>query len=239
MHDGDQIRRYSHIGTGNYHDKTARVYEDIGLLTADPEIGADLSDLFNFLTGYSKQVAYRKLLVSPITLRKRMIKLIRKEAKRDDGHIVMKMNSLVDGGMIRELYRASQAGTRIDLIVRGICCLRPGVEGLSENITVRGLVGRYLEHSRIYRFGTEDRGYEYLIGSADLMPRNLDRRVEVVGPIADPGHHERFNEILDVLFADDELAWELQPDGIWRKVETVEGINAHLRLQEMAIERTR
>ncbi|MDH5371418.1 MAG: polyphosphate kinase 1 [Acidimicrobiia bacterium] len=237
--DGDQIRRYSHIGTGNYHDKTARVYEDIGLLTADPEIGADLSDLFNFLTGYSKQVAYRKLLVSPITLRKRMIKLIRKEAKRDDGHIVMKMNSLVDGGMIRELYRASQAGTRIDLIVRGICCLRPGVEGLSENITVRGLVGRYLEHSRIYRFGTEDRGYEYLIGSADLMPRNLDRRVEVVGPIADPGHHERFNEILDVLFADDELAWELQPDGIWRKVETVEGINAHLRLQEMAIERTR
>ncbi len=237
--DGDEIRRYSHVGTGNYHNKTARVYEDIGLLTADPEIGADLSDLFNYLTGYSKQLDYRKLLVSPISLRKRMTKLIRREAKQEDGRIVMKMNSLVDGGMIRELYKASQAGTRIDLIVRGICCLLPGVEGLSDNITVRSLVGKYLEHSRIYRFGTRERGYDYLIGSADLMPRNLDRRVEVVGPITEPRHQDRLDEIFDVLFADDELAWELQPDGIWKKVETVHGSNAHLRLQEMAIERTR
>ena len=237
--DGDEIRRYSHVGTGNYHHKTARIYEDTGLLTADPDIGADLSDLFNFLTGYSKQVDYRKLLVSPITLRKRMVKYIRREAKRDDGHIVMKMNSLVDGGMIRELYKASQAGTRVDLIVRGICCLRPGVEGMSENITVRSLVGKYLEHSRIYRFGTKERGYDYLMGSADLMPRNLDRRVEVVSPVSDPGHHERLNEIFEILFADDELAWELQGDGAWSKVERVNGANSHLRLQELAIDRTR
>jgi polyphosphate kinase len=237
--DGDQIRRYSHVGTGNYHNKTARIYEDIGLLTVDPDIGADLSDLFNFLTGYSKQIDYRKLLVSPINLRKRMTKLIRREAKRDDGRIVMKMNSLVDGGMIRELYKASQAGAKIDLIVRGICCLRPGVEGLSENITVRSLVGRYLEHSRIYRFGTKERGYDYLIGSADLMPRNLDRRVEVVGPVSDPEHHERLDEVFDVLFEDDELAWVLQPDGIWHKVGSVEGNNSHLRLQQLAIDRTR
>ena len=237
--DGDQIRRYSHVGTGNYHNKTARIYEDIGLLTVDPDIGADLSDLFNFLTGYSKQVDYRKLLVSPINLRKRMTKLIRREAKRDDGRIVMKMNSLVDGGMIRELYKASQAGAKIDLIVRGICCLRPGVEGLSENITVRSLVGRYLEHSRIYRFGTKERGYDYLIGSADLMPRNLDRRVEVVGPVSDPEHHERLDEVFDILFEDDELAWVLQPDGIWHKVGSVEGNNSHLRLQQLAIDRTR
>ena len=237
--DGDQIRRYSHVGTGNYHNKTARIYEDIGLLTVDPDIGADLSDLFNFLTGYSKQIDYRKLLVSPINLRKRMTKLIRREAKRDDGRIVMKMNSLVDGGMIRELYKASQAGAKIDLIVRGICCLRPGVEGLSENITVRSLVGRYLEHSRIYRFGTKERGYDYLIGSADLMPRNLDRRVEVVGPVSDPEHHERLDEVFDILFEDDELAWVLQPDGIWHKVGSVEGNNSHLRLQQLAIDRTR
>ncbi len=237
--DGDEIRRYSHVGTGNYHNKTARVYEDIGLLTADPDIGADLSDLFNYLTGYSKQLDYRKLLVSPISLRKRMTKLIRREAKLEDGHIVMKMNSLVDGGMIRELYKASQAGTRVDLIVRGICCLRPGVEELSENITVRSLVGKYLEHSRIYRFGTKERGYDYLIGSADLMPRNLDRRVEVVGPITNPEHQDRLDEIFEVLFADDELSWELHPDGVWRKVESVHGNNAHLRLQDLAIERTR
>jgi len=237
--DGDEIRRYSHVGTGNYHNKTARIYEDVGLLTADPDIGADLSDLFNYLTGYSKQVEYRKLLVSPMTLRKRMVKLIRREAKREDGHIVMKMNALVDGGMIRELYKASQAGTRIDLIVRGICCLRPGVEGLSENITVRSLVGKYLEHSRIYRFGTRERGYEYLIGSADLMPRNLDRRVEVVGPVTDPAHQDRLDEVFEILFADDELAWELHPDGVWRKIETVQGLNAHKRLQSLAIERTR
>ncbi|MDF1594788.1 MAG: polyphosphate kinase 1 [Acidimicrobiia bacterium] len=237
--DGDEIRRYSHVGTGNYHDKTARIYEDIGLLTADPEIGADLSDLFNYLTGYSKQVDYRKLLVSPITLRDRMIRLIRREAKREDGHIVMKMNSLVDGGMIRELYKASQKGTPVDLIVRGICCLRPGVEGRSENITVRSLVGKYLEHSRIYRFGTHERGYDYLIGSADLMPRNLDRRVEVVVPIGDPTHHDRLDEIFEILFADDQLAWELHPDGKWSKVAAGGGVNAHLRLQELAIERTR
>lgn len=237
--DGDQIRRYSHVGTGNYHNKTARIYEDVGLLTADPEIGADLSDLFNFLTGYSKQVDYRKLLVSPINLRKRMVKLIRREAKLEDGHIVMKMNSLVDRGMIRELYKASQAGTRIDLIVRGICCLLPGVEGLSETITVRSLVGRYLEHSRIYRFGTKERGYDYLIGSADLMPRNLDRRVEVIGPVADPEHHARLDEAFDILFSDDELAWELLPDGSWRKIEATEGRNSHIRLQQLAVERTR
>src|SRR5690606_17736694 len=151
--EGGTIHRYAHVGTGNYNESTARIYEDVGLLTADPDIGADLSDLFNFLTGYSRQTRYRALSVSPEGIRRRMVELIRSEAAQSEGYITMKMNSLVDARMIDELYAASLAGTRIDLIVRGICCLKPGVVGLSENIRVRSIVGRYLEHSRIYRFG--------------------------------------------------------------------------------------
>ncbi len=229
------IRRYAHIGTGNYNDSTARIYEDVGLFTADDDIGADLSDLFNFLTGYSEQSHYRKLLVAPVELRQRILALIDRETSRPGGHIVMKMNALVDAEMIEALYKASESGTRIELFVRGICCLRPGVEGMSSNITVRSIVGRYLEHSRIYRFGAEQP--LYYIGSADMMPRNLDRRVEALTPVEDPALQGRLEEVLDVLREDDELAWELTAEGNWVKVPTVRGIETHRRLQELAMER--
>ena len=237
--EGGTIHRYAHVGTGNYNESTARIYEDVGLLTADPDIGADLSDLFNFLTGYSRQTRYRALSVSPEGIRRRMVELIRSEAAQSEGYITMKMNSLVDARMIDELYAASQAGTRIDLIVRGICCLRPGVAGLSENIRVRSIVGRYLEHSRIYRFGARGRDRTYYIGSADLMPRNLDRRVEALAPINDPTAQFRIDEILDVLLADDVHSWELGPDGVWTTVPEVHHIKTHDTLQDLAVARSR
>jgi polyphosphate kinase len=232
--EGDGVVRYAHIGTGNYNEKTARTYEDIGMFTNDPGIGADLSDLFNYLTGYSRQTKYQRLAVSPTGVRSRLTELIEDEASRPDGHITLKMNSLVDAAMIESLYEASQAGTRVDLIVRGICCLRPGVEGLSENIQVRSVVGRYLEHSRIYRFGARGRTRHYYIGSADLMPRNLDRRVEALAPVTDPDLQFRIDEVLDVLLADDNLAWSLGPDGKWERVPTSAGVDAHIALQELA-----
>jgi polyphosphate kinase len=232
--EGQGVVRYAHIGTGNYNEKTARSYEDVGMFTAGPEIGADLSDLFNYLTGYSRQTKYQRLAVSPNGIRNRLTELIEEEASRAVGQITLKMNSLVDARMIESLYEASRAGTRIDLIVRGICCLRPGVEGLSENIRVRSIVGRYLEHSRIYRFGARGRTRHYYIGSADLMPRNLDRRVEALAPITDPGLQFRIDEFLDVLLADDNLAWELVPDGSWHRVTGTSGVDAHVALQELA-----
>jgi polyphosphate kinase len=232
--EGDGVVRYAHIGTGNYNEKTARTYEDIGIFTTDPGIGADLSDLFNYLTGYSRQTRYQRLAVSPTGVRSRLTELIEDEASRPDGHITLKMNSLVDAAMIESLYEASQGGTRVDLIVRGICCLRPGVEGLSENIHVRSVVGRYLEHSRIYRFGARGRTRHYYIGSADLMPRNLDRRVEALAPVTDPDLQFRIDEVLDVLLADDNLAWWLGPDGKWERVPTSAGVDAHIALQELA-----
>jgi polyphosphate kinase len=235
--EGGGIRRYAHIGTGNYNPTTARLYEDLGLLTADPDLGADLTDLFNLLTGYSRQREYRKLLVAPVTMRPGLEALIRREMSHDDGSIVLKMNSLVDADLIDALYEASQAGVGIDLLVRGICCLRPGVPGLSEGIRVRSIVGRFLEHSRIYRFGSEERGYDYLIGSADWMPRNLDRRVEALTPVEDPSLQERLDEILRVGFHDDELAWELDPEGVWSKLAATEGVEAHRVLQELAVAR--
>ena len=237
--EGTVVRRYGHIGTGNYNDKTARIYEDLGLLTADPAIGADLTDVFNVLTGYSRQERYRKLLIAPTTLRPRVLELIRREADADDGDIVLKMNSLVDAEIIEALYDASTAGTRVRLIVRGICCLRPGVPGLSDTIEVRSIVGRYLEHSRLYRFGSAARGRDYLIGSADLMPRNLSRRVEAVTPIEDPALQTRLDRILDVLLADDELAWRMAPDGRWDRVPVTEKIQAHELLQDLAQGRIR
>ena len=232
--EGQGVVRYAHIGTGNYNEKTARTYEDVGMFTSGPEIGSDLSDLFNYLTGYSRQTTYRRLAVSPNGIRGRLTELIEEEASRAVGQITLKMNSLVDARMIESLYEASRAGTRIDLIVRGICCLRPGVEGMSENIHVRSIVGRYLEHSRIYRFGARGRTRHYYIGSADLMPRNLDRRVEALAPITDPGLQFRVDEFLDVLLADDNLAWELKPDGSWQRVPTSSGVDAHVALQELA-----
>lgn len=228
------IRRYAHVGTGNYNPSTARLYEDVGLLTADAELGADLSDLFNLLTGYSRQRDYRRLLVAPTTLKSRLIELIREEASAEDGSIVLKMNSLVDAETIDALYEASRAGVRIDLMVRGICCLRPGVPGLSETIRVRSIVGRYLEHSRIFRFGSEERGFRYFIGSADLMPRNLERRVEVTAPVLDPALRARLDEILRTGWEDDMLAWELGSDGGWSKVAAERGVNAQERLLQIA-----
>jgi polyphosphate kinase len=238
--EGDSIRHYCHVGTGNYNPKTARIYEDIGLLSASPELGADLAEMFNYLTGYSRQTRYRRLLVAPAALRQSILDLIAAERDAPDrpGRIVLKMNNLVDTAVIDALYEASQAGVRIDLLVRGICCLRPGVPGLSENVRVRSVVGRFLEHSRVLAFG--DRGNRhYLIGSADMMPRNLDRRVEAMTPVDDPELQARLQEILDVNLADDTLAWELGGDGGWTKVATTEGVNTHLRLQELAFERAR
>ncbi|MEX2279132.1 MAG: polyphosphate kinase 1 [Acidimicrobiia bacterium] len=233
--EGDVITRYAHIGTGNYNDSTARIYEDIGIFTADPAIGADLTDLFNFLTGYSHQRKYRKLLVSPLTARAGLTERIRAEAERGSaGHISMKMNSLVDSAMIDELYAASQAGCRVELIVRGICCLIPGVAGMSERIVVRSLVGRYLEHSRIYRFGARGQDRSYFIGSADLMERNLDRRVEALAPVEDPDLQFRLDEIIEVSFADDVLAWQLGSDGVWSKVPTELGVDIHITLRGLA-----
>ena len=231
------IRRYAHVGTGNYNSSTARLYEDIGLLTADPDLGADLTDVFNLLTGYSRQRNYRRLLVAPTTLKAKLIDLIRAEAEAGDGSIVLKMNSLVDADAIDALYDASRAGVSIDLIVRGICCLRPGVPGLSDRIRVRSIVGRYLEHSRIFRLGGPARGFRHFIGSADLMPRNLERRVEVTVPVLDPALCERLDGILATCLEDDVLAWELGADGAWAKVETVRGVNAHERLMQQARER--
>jgi polyphosphate kinase len=231
------IRRYAHVGTGNYNPSTARLYEDVGLLTADPDLGADLSDLFNLLTGYSRQRSYRRLLVAPTDLKPRLIELIRAEAEAGDGSIVLKMNSLVDTESIDALYEASQAGVGIDLIVRGICCLRPGVPGLSETIRVRSIVGRYLEHSRIFRFGSRERGFQHYIGSADLMPRNLERRVEVTVPVLDPTLCERLDDILQTELEDDVLAWDLGSEGTWAKVETERGLSAQERLMQLAVER--
>jgi polyphosphate kinase len=236
------IRRYCHVGTGNYNEQTARIYEDLGLLTCDPEIGADLSQLFNYLTGYGRQERFRKLVVAPGRLRPTLASLIAREADAGaDGRIVLKMNSLVDSDMIDALYDASCAGVDIDLIIRGICCLRPGVPGMSDRIRVRSIVGRYLEHSRIFYFANGDGPDRpaYYIGSADLMPRNLDRRVEAVVPVGDPALQQRLQEVLDINLSDDVLAWRLLPDGSWRKVPTVLGVNTHEALQQRAIERNR
>jgi polyphosphate kinase len=231
------IRHYVHLATGNYNPKTATVYEDVGLITADDTIGADVTELFNYLTGYSRQKRWRRLLVAPVGLRQGILDLIRGEAARADGRIVMKMNSLVDAEVIEALYEASRAGTQIDLIIRGICCLRPGVPGQSENIRVRSLLGRFLEHSRVYRFGSDERGAQYWIGSADMMPRNLDRRVEVLVPVQDTSLQGRLEEILQCNLMDDSLAWRLDGGGAWSKVPGGTGFNAHERLQQLALER--
>jgi polyphosphate kinase len=231
------LRRYSHVGTGNYNPKTATMYEDLGILTADEEIGADLSELFNVLTGFSRQKKYRRLLVAPSGMRRKLVRRIRRQRDLgEEGRIVFKLNHLVDAKVIDALYEASQAGVRIDLVVRGVCCLRPGVPGLSENIRVRSIVGKYLEHSRIFRFGSGE-NVEYLIGSADMMPRNLNSRVEAVTPILDPRIQARLEEVLRVNLGDDLLAWSLQPDGSLSKAVPVEGINTHHRFEELAMAR--
>jgi len=247
--EADGIRRYVHVGTGNYNATTAKLYDDLGLFTTDEELGADLTHLFNFLTGYGRNVRYRKLLVAPHSLRHRLKELILAEAEAErrvpgSGRIRAKLNSLVDPDMIEALYAAAQAGVEIDLVVRGICCLRPGVPGLSDHIRVRSIVGRYLEHSRIYEFGNGAGAGEaaYYIGSADLMPRNLDRRVEALTPVRDPELQARLQEILAVDLADNVLAWTLGADGTWTKVPAPPDgprVDTHVRLQELAAHRGR
>lgn len=237
----NKIRRYVHIGTGNYNSKTAKLYTDLGLLSCREELGADLTDLFNFLTGYSRQRSYRKLLVAPVNMRDRMIEMIYREVEhcknRRSGRIVAKMNALVDPQMIRTLYEASRAGVKIDLIVRGICCLRPGIKGISNNINVISIVGRFLEHSRIFYFhnGGEEKIY---IGSADWMTRNLSRRVEAITPIEEPSIMQDLQEILGIMLADNRQAWELQSDGSYvqrRPGENCPEQSAHKIFMEMAL----
>jgi polyphosphate kinase len=237
----DGVRHYCHVGTGNYNSKTARIYEDIGLLTSAPDIGADVGELFNYLTGFSHHADYRQILVSPVTVRKRIMAMIEEQADAGpQGRIVFKLNGLTDAAMIDALYRASGAGVPIDLAIRGLCRLRPGIPDLSETIRVRSIVGSFLEHSRIYRFGgTNDMPLKLYIGSADLMGRNLDRRVEVLVPVRDPELQARLFEVLDLVFDDDTNAWELGPDRRWRRVENKHGRSAQARLKQLAIERTR
>jgi polyphosphate kinase len=224
--EGGGLRRYVHLGTGNYNPSTARVYTDLGLLSCDADLGADVSELFNYLTGYSRQTGYRKLHVAPLSLRERTVELIRREAENAragrPARIVAKINSLTDARIIRELYDASQAGVPIDLIVRGICCLRPGVPGLSERIRVRSIVGRFLEHSRIFSYlnGGDEQIY---IGSADWMNRNLDRRVETIFPIDDPQAAARVKDIMEMYLLDNVKARTLQPDGSYTRIEPAEG----------------
>ncbi len=210
------LRRYCHVGTGNYNPITARLYEDLGLLTARDEIGSDVAELFRHLTSGSGARSYQRLLVAPESLRAGILERIRREAEAPDGHIVVKLNNLSDPEVIDALYAASKAGTRVDLIVRAICCLRPGVPGLSENIRVRSLLGRFLEHSRVLRFGTPERGRSHWIGSADWMPRNLDLRVEAMAPIEDPSLCARLDALLELLLSPGTRAWELGRDGRWR-----------------------
>ena len=232
----DGIRRYCHIGTGNYNHRTARLYEDIGILTADPEIGADVADLFNHLTGYGREIRYSKLLVAPDQLRPSLEALIDNEIASGRGRMILKMNSLVDVRMTEKLYEASQAGVDIDLIIRGQCSLKPGIPGLSDRIRVRSIIGRYLEHSRVYYFANGDGPGEPVtyIGSADLMSRNLNRRVEALVRLDDPRTQQRVREILDVVLNDDRLAWTLAGDGVWTKRRGPAAIDTHARLQQLA-----
>jgi polyphosphate kinase len=218
--EADGIRRYVHVGTGNYNSKTARQYTDLGLFTCNPEIGADLSDLFNFLTGFSRQRHYRKLIIAPGDMRERFHVLIAREMEHArvgrPARLIAKMNALADPETILALYEAAQAGVMIDLIVRGICCLRPGIEGISDNIRVTSIVGRFLEHSRLWYF-LNDGDEEYYLGSADWMPRNFERRVEAVTPVEDKSLHERLRSLLATYLRDNRNAWILQPNGCYQQ----------------------
>lgn len=214
--EGETMRRYMHFGTGNYHPRTARLYTDFGLFTTDAELGADLTDLFNLLTGFAAPLQYRRLIVAPAGMRERFIAMVRREADHAragrPARILAKMNALVDAALIQELYEASNAGVAVDLIVRGICCLRPGVPGTSEQIRVISIIGRFLEHSRAFYFlnGGQEEVY---IGSADWMPRNLDRRIETIVPVLDPAHRATIRDQLHLMWQDNRQAWELAPDG--------------------------
>ncbi|MDH3684956.1 MAG: polyphosphate kinase 1 [Myxococcales bacterium] len=237
--EGDQIRRYCHIGTGNYNPVTARHYEDVGILSSSPELGADLAELFNYLTGFSRQPAYRRILVAPDSLRPRLLELIRAEMSHEDGEIALKINSLSDPEIIDALYEASTAGVEIDIVVRGICCLRPGVPGLSENIRVRSILGRFLEHSRVFRFGSAARGRSHFLGSADLMRRKLEHRVELVVPLEDEAVVERLEEMLELGLHPRAHVWRLAPDGRWTPPSRECDLEVQTELQRRALERAK
>jgi polyphosphate kinase len=224
--EGDGLQRYVHIGTGNYNATTARFYEDVGLFTADPEIAADIADLFNFVTGFGRPQAFRKILVAPFNLRRELVERIRRVAAAaaagEHARIRIKVNNLADSGIVEELYKAAQAGAEIDLIVRAICVLRPGVEGLSERIRVRSILGRFLEHSRLYCFEAGDER-TYLLGSADLMPRNLDHRIEVIVPVEAPHVRAEIETIFRRLLSDNSQAWLMASDGSWQRAQPAAG----------------
>ena len=234
-----RLVRYCHFGTGNYNHGTARLYGDFGLLTASEKLGDEVAVLFNTLTGYGGDVSYDDLLVAPAGLRSGLSELIRREMKAENGRIIMKMNSLVDPGMIGLLYEASQAGVQIDLIVRGICGLRPGVPGLSENIRVRSIIGKYLEHARLYYFANSWGPKESVVymGSADLMPRNLDRRVETLVAISDPAVADELVESLERELGESIQAWVLRPDGSWLRTTGPNHIDLHLHFEKQAVQR--
>jgi polyphosphate kinase len=219
--EGNDLRRYVHVGTGNYHATTARAYEDVGLFTADPDIAADVADLFNFVTGFGRPQRFRKILAAPFNLRRRLVELIREVATAAEAgknaRIRIKVNNLTDADIVEELYKASQAGAKIDLVVRAICTLVPGMPGVSENIRVRSVLGRFLEHSRLFCFEADDEK-TYLLGSADLMGRNLDHRIEVVVPVEDQSVRNELESVFRALLADNSQAWELQADGSWERV---------------------
>ncbi|HEY5218621.1 MAG TPA: polyphosphate kinase 1 [Gemmatimonadaceae bacterium] len=218
--ESDGIRRYVHIGSGNYNSRTARVYTDVGLFTCSPAIGEEVTELFNALTGFSRKRSYQTLLVAPMSLRARFIELLERESAHAragrPARVIAKMNALVDEEIIRALYAASDAGVEIDLIIRGICCLRPGIPGTSDRIHVTSIIGRFLEHSRMWYFANGGAG-QYYLGSADWMPRNFDRRVEAVAPVEDRTLHPRLRALFDTMLADNRQAWELDADGVWHQ----------------------
>jgi polyphosphate kinase len=239
--EADGIRRYVHIGTGNYNPKTARLYTDYGILSADPELAADLTELFNLLTGFGAPAGFRRLITAPRGMRGRFIEMIRREADHaragQDARIVAKLNAIQDAEIISELYAASQAGVEIDLIVRGICCLRPGLPGVSDRIRVQSIIGRFLEHSRAFYFkngGAE----EVYIGSADWMPRNLDRRIEAVAPILDAQQRRLLRDTLLMMLQDNRQAWDLNSDGRYTQRHPAEG-EEERSTQRILVERAR
>ena len=224
--DGGQLKQYVHVGTGNYNPLTARIYEDFGLFTADPELAAEIAHLFNYITGFSRDKQYRCMVVAPHEMRDRMMSMIEREAASSTperpGRIIMKMNNLSDAGIVNALYDASERGVQVDLIVRSICTLRPGVKGLSKKITVRSILGRFLEHSRVYYFDNGGDPQIY-IGSADMMPRNLDTRVEALATVKSPELREHLKLVLDLALSDNCSAWSLDRHGRWNKVTAGEG----------------
>jgi polyphosphate kinase len=235
--EGGAVRHYVMIGTGNFHAKNARLYDDFGLFTTDPEIGEEVANLFNALTGYGHPRRQQKVLVAPDSMREPLLEEIRRTVAAHEAgepaRIVMKMNSLVDRRCIEELYRASQAGVPIDLNVRGICCLKPGIPGVSETINVVSVVGRFLEHSRIYSFHRGD-DHRYYIGSADLMPRNLDTRVELLVPVENAEHQAELDDTLERCLADDTFAWTLDAEGAWHR-RTGRTRSVHVELMERGL----